>query len=74
MPNAYQIVAMTDRRTEAGEREVEIYAAIADSPEQALTLARERLPVGWDVALTPGFLYAPAAVDGIEPGELHQMH
>ncbi len=74
MNGAFQIIALTDRSQDDGERVVEIYAVIADSADAALTIAKERLPIGWDVSITPAFRYAPAAVQGLEPGELHQMH
>lgn len=74
MSDAFQIVAITDRLDEKGQRQVEIYAATTVTAEDALALAKKRLPVGWDVAITPNFRYASNVVGGLEPDELHQMH
>lgn len=73
MKTAFQIIAFTDRHAPDGSRVTEIYAATTDTSEEALALAIERLPLGWKVSVTPGFMYAPGAVEGLARGQLHPM-
>lgn len=73
MKTAFQILAFTDRHAPDGSTVTEIYAATTDTAEEALALAVERLPAGWKVSVTPGFLYAPGAIEGLPRGELHPM-
>jgi hypothetical protein len=62
MNTAFQVVVITDRRTDDGRSEVWLYAARTQTAEQALALAKERLTPGWTITVTPGFLYAPTVV------------
>lgn len=73
MKSAFQIIAFTDRLKPDGSTVTEIYAATTDTAEQARALAVKRLPAGWKVTITPGFMYAPAAVKGLPRDELHPM-
>lgn len=73
MHYAFQIIAFTDRRNSDGSPVIEVYAATTDTAEEALALAIERLPTGWNVSVTPAFQYSPAVVDGIPRGELYPV-
>lgn len=73
MKTAFQIIAFTDRHEPNGSIITEIYAATTDTSQEALALAVERLPAGWKVSVTPGFMYAPGVVEGLPRGELHPI-
>ncbi len=69
MNTAFQVIVITDRRTDDGRSEAWLYVARTRTAEQALALAKERLTSGWTITVTPGFLYAPAVVAKHQIGE-----
>lgn len=64
MDSAYQVVAITDQPGTNGEPEAQIFAVRTRTSDEALALAKERLPATWTISVTPGFFYAPAVVEG----------
>jgi hypothetical protein len=68
MDSAFQVVAITDHRASDGKPEVWVYAARTDTEEETLALAKQLLPSGSLIRVTPGFLYAPSVIEGHEIG------
>lgn len=64
MDSAFQVVAITDQPGANGESEAQVFAVRTRTSDEALALAKERLPATWTLSVTPGFFYAPAVVEG----------